>query len=399
MNKIKARLLSPLVAVAALSSCTYVPRLNTLAGRFSGEVQESMDAEKLEATRPQQAAQVYQRIIETTLIYKTLPDYQKQFGTELSQIAGGSTADFNSDSVMALPHVYDWAVEAVARSRVGLARLAWARGDLGEAEKESTRALELLGMRALSPLMEARLQIVGYELLRQVYAKQGKPGRERLAELNRDLLKDYLASSAASKDEEDARLQLEDDAAKTKTVDDFTSGVNSQRTTEALNNVAQVAGAMSQAMGTMQQYQINSAMTQTGGRVTPQIRQMQQTQRTMDFQRQMLSVDPAFKKGVDAAAAALSPFANLTISQQLVNPDYGLKAPQLIKTFTAKLADLSGNETIKQSAVLVQGSVDAVVTARGGKPADIAKALNKFADSFGSFQSQTQDVAESGANP
>jgi hypothetical protein len=377
-----------------MAGCFYVPRLSTLTARFDQQVERAKSAQNLETAQPAQAEKVYRDILENVVIYKSLGDYQKQFGTELSQIQGGGTADFNQDSVMALPHVYDKAVEAAALSRLGLARLAWARGDLATAEKEASRVLELAGKRALSPLLEAHLQLTSYEILRQVYAKQNKTGREKLAALNGDLVKDYLASPAAAKDEEDARRQLDADLANMKMVDDFTATVNSQRTQKALDAMSQFAGAMSQAVGTMQQYQMNAALAQSHGRVTPEIARMQTNQRNLAFQQQLLSLNPAFARGVAFSANVLSPFNSLTVSQQLINPQFGAKAPDLIKEFAGALAKISGNESVQKSADLVKSSVDAVVSVRGGKPVEIAKALNKFSDSFDAFQAQTQGVAE-----
>src|SRR5207245_8522259 len=95
------------------------------------------------------------------------------------------------------------------------------------------------------------------------------------AQLAAALLSAYLSDQQAQRDAQDMTRVASDDAKTVQTIDEFTDKVNSQRTSNALSAIAQVSGAVMQTMSTIQQAQINVELTKTGGRVTPQIQQMQ----------------------------------------------------------------------------------------------------------------------------
>jgi hypothetical protein len=394
MNRIGMLLSRSLVlASLAASACVHVPRLETLTTNVSNEVAAAKQAQKLETSKPQAAAEVYNRILSEWLVYKPRADYVRQFSTELSQISSASTPTFAPDSVLGLAHVYDWAVEANARARIGLARLANARGDLTNAEKHAGRALVFLNREwGFSPLIRARLDIDCFGVLEDVYNKSGKPVRALKARMNADLMRAYLSDVQAQRDAQDATRIVAEDEKKMKAIDEFTDKVNSQRTSNALAAATAVLGAVSVGLSTVQQIQINDALAKSGGHVTPEIQQMQASKAVNDFNIQMMSLNPDFKRGADMAGAALSPLQNITVSRQLVNPDYGRAAPQIIKAFAASVAAVSSDPRVKQAAAMVNSSVDSVVAARAGNPQQLGRALDGFVESFAVLETRADGV-------
>lgn len=383
------------VLAATLGACVHVPRLETLTTNVSNQVAAAKQAQQIETAKPQAAAEVYNRILSQWLVYKPRGDYMRQFSAELSQISSASTPTFAPDSVFGLAHVYDWAVEANARARIGLARLANARGDASNAEKHARRALQFLNREwGVSPLVRARLDLECYSVLEDVYTKSGQQMRALKARLGADLLRAYLSDTQAQRDAQDATRVAADDEKKMKAIDEFTEQVNSQRTSNALAAAVAVMGAVSVGLSTVQQIQINDALAKSGGRVTPEIQQMQASKAVNDFNIQMMSLNPDFKRGADMASVALSPLQNITISRQLVNPDYGRAAPQIIKAFAASVAAVSGDERVKQAAALVSSSVDGVVAARVGNPEQLGRALDGFVESFAVLETRAEGKAE-----
>jgi hypothetical protein len=382
------------IGALSMAACVHVQRMETLTTNVSNQVAVAKKAQQLEASKPQEAAGMYQHILARWLVYKPRADYMRQFSTELSQISSASTPTFAPDSVLALPHVYDWAVEANGRARIGLARLATARGDLTEAEKQAKLALQFLNREwGVSPIVRAQLDIECYTLLADVYTRAGNPFRARKAQLGTDLLHAYLTDAQAKRDAEDMARVAADDAKKIQSINDYTDKVNSQRTSNALSAAAAVLGAVSQGMSQVQQVQINNELAKTGGRVTPQIQQMQASKAMTDFNIQMMSLNPDFKHGADSAAVVLSPLANLTISQQLVNPDYGKAAPQIIKAFAQGVAAASSNPDVQKAARAVDRSVDAVVAARAGNQEQLGQALTGFVESFAALETHADRTA------
>ena len=387
------RRIGVIVSAMALGACVHVPRLETLTTSVSEQVAAAKKAQQIETTKPQAAADVYNRILNEWLVYKPRTDYMRQFATELSQISSASTPTFAPDSVLGLAHVYDWAVEANARARIGLARLANARGDVANAEKHARRAMQFLNRDwGTSPLVGARLQVDCYAVLEDVYTKSGKPVRALKARLGADLLRSYLSDAQAQRDAQDEKRMAAEDDKRMKTIDEFTDKVNSQRTSNALAAATAVLGAVSVGLSTVQQIQINDALAKSGGRVTPEIQQMQASKAVNDFNIQMMSLNPDFKRGADMASVALSPLQNITISRQLVNPDYGRAAPQIIKAFASSVAAVSSDQRVKQAAAMVNSSVDGVVAARAGNPEQLGRALDGFVESFAMLETRAEGV-------
>lgn len=348
-------------------------------------------ARELEATTPDQAAQTYRGIIARaeTVLSRPASEHAQRLGEDFNTIGRSSSLVLKDDSAAAFQFIYDRWVEAAARAHLGLAQLAWAGSELPETEAQAKQALDLFQKKAGSPIVMARGSLDCYDLLRQVYSKQGKAGRARLVGLNQDLLKDYLRSQQGRENfyaAKTAEAQAMPEVAKG---DGFISEINRQRTEQNDAAWAKTLGALQQVGNTIQQAQMNKYAAKHGGQLTPQ---MQTAKMMMDFQSQMMSLDPSFKKGMDVASVFLSPFANPAMGQQLINSDYGPKAPQLIKAFASGVATLSGDAKLKKVASLVENSVDAVVTARGGDAAGMSQALTQFGKTFSSLQAQVAGI-------
>jgi hypothetical protein len=395
--------LPALTAAAALCACATTPNISDLIGRNTEPLVTATRAQGWEASEPQKAREAYELILKTTGVPDQPPAFfQQELDDELKTMGdAGSPYDLQKDgaenAALSFPPVYDRRIEAIARARLGLARLALARSDWRGVETQAKTAVELVNQKAQSPLFMAHQTLACYELLRQAYSRQGKIGRERLAKLNGDLLREYLHSKQGRADFFAARQAETGHADSLKKMDEFVSQLEQKQQLDQQAALMSLVGAVAHVGANMQQTQINNAMASSGGRMTPQIQQMQNNKMLMDYQSKLLSQNVDFKNGGGLAAGFLSPLSSLAAGQQLLNPDFGLKAPQLIKGFATGIAALSGRDEVKQSAQSVLASVDGIVEARGGDSKEIGQALAAFAEAFSSLQSETEELQKPAA--
>lgn len=388
-----------LVSVAAVNFCACAsisPTLTSSVRKTNRNLTAIEEARELEATKPDQAAKAYRGIIARAdqVLNRPISEHSKQLEENLNAMGNSSGLVLKDESAAAFPFVYDRWVVAAARANLGLARLAWARSDLPELEGKAKTALDLFQKKAGLPIVMAKGSLECYELLRQAYSRQGKVGRERLVRLNQDLIKDYLHSQQGRNDfyaEKKAESEAIPEVAK---ADNFIAQVNQQRAEKNAAQWQQAMGALQQVGNMVQQHEMDKYAAQHGGQLTPQ---MEMSKMAMNFQSQMAALNPSYKKGMDMANAWLSPFTNQAAGRQLLDPSYGTKAPQLIKTFANAAAELSGSDKMRKAAQLVSSSVDTVTQVRGGNPQEVTKALTGFAQSFDSLATQVGAIEKTAA--
>jgi hypothetical protein len=390
--------LLPAAALAFCACATHSRDLSTSVGMTNRGLVQTQALRVLEAKDPARAKKGYDDFLKKAVVPQhPFPTYAQRLENEMKSLSRYDHHVMDPQAAWGLPEVYDRQVRAVAEAHMGLARLALARSDWPEVESRAKQALELTNKKALSPVVMAREGIASYELLREAYERQGKVGRERLARLNADLLRSYLSSKQGKADYYASRIGQAELGDRLKDADKFVADVNAARQRKADQQMMQAMGALQQIGSTVQQFQINQAMAQSGGRVTPQIQQMQANKMLMDFHTKLMSINPDFKKGLDSASVVLNPLSNLAAGKQLIDPNFGADAPNLIKTFASGVAALSGSDAVKRSAEAVSASIDGVTAMRGGSADELDKALTKFSASFQDLQKDVEPmVAQAG---
>jgi len=381
----------PLLAVvlaAVTCGCAHVSRIDVLAEGYRKDLRSAKSAEPLEKSSPTEAESRYREILGRVVIYKPQGDYRREFAGDMSNAANDSPnaslpSGFTDDSPLALPTVYDQAVEAQARAQLGLARLALAKGNADEAQSWAAKALALAVRRALSPVVASELQASCREVLAAIYLKRGEPGKARLAKLDEALARGYLASKAGEAARAHDAEAADADAKSIESIDAAVAGINAARDQTLTAIYVQALFTAAKMAAALQQDRLDAGYVRGGSALT------QASRLALGLERQTTALGIATPGG--AADSVLSAVANPMMGRQLLDPDFGSQAPSLIKLAVTEIADLSGNETFKKNAAAVGDAVDGVVAARG-RPQELGKALGRFADSYAKFQSDADAV-------
>ena len=384
--------------VVGLSGCateSATPR--HYVGVVNVEVIAIEQARELEQSQPDKAKKIYEAfLVDAKSAEEPFAHYQQALQRSMGTMHGSSSDVLTKEDVLGFPHVYARQLEAIVAAHQGLARLASAQGDVASGEAHTNQAITIMRTRSIASSSMARSLRESHRTLQEIYASNGRSGRELIAKMNKNLLQEYLRSEDGVRAFYEDKILLYGETAQKQLAasDDYVKGVNDQREANASATRNAIAGGVMMAGAAIQTAAAQQALVNSGGVMTPQVQQMQMNAQLAQFQVQMFTamvkMDAGQMKALDVNA---SPWGLPMFSQQLVDPKMGMSSRGIVKMFAGEAAKAGGTTTLAQGAQQVIRYVDALPTVKTTSNSQaIVKSVESFAGVFNTFLTQVQEI-------
>lgn len=369
---------------------------------FRSDAWEALHAvdnlKQLENSSSEEVVSAYENVLKDQEQFnEPFEKYRGSLQNEFQKLQQSSEAGTLPDETgYGFPEVYALRLLTVVKAHQGLSRVYAAGTRWPEAETHAIEAVHIIAQRAHSPTFSALSQIESYQLLQDIYTKQGKIGKALMAKLNLELLQDHLSSEGGIRDyfDEKAFFYGETTNNQLVAVENLVSDINYYRAQQAQATAMAVGGALMAANASLQQGFADAALAKSGGVMTPQARMAQNNARFAQAQSQifMTMVKAQAEQGQNPLQMNTTPWALPTFTQQLVDPKQGANTPTIMKGFAANVVQVGGT-SYQGGAEQVTQQVDALMPYRQSGQVDGAVAqVEKFAEVFNGFLTQVQEI-------
>ncbi len=263
-----------------------------------------------------------------------------------------------SPTPLGIPAIYQDHIESLTLAWQGVARAYLVKGDWLRAERNAQNAIELIKLKSILPVAAAEYVKSSYEGLKTIYDRTGQVGMSYSAQLNIELLEEYLKSEQAKDDRALAAKISNESSIMVSKCNRLVAAVN-QATMNEMGNTLTMMASMTAL--TAQAQALDQYEAALGGMVTPQLLQMQ-TQLMMNMMTFVeTQVEFAMAEPTTLAselASSLNPMLNAYMVEQLVDPRRGVDPYSPYKRFCSNVHSATPDEALKSEADVIAQRVD-----------------------------------------
>jgi hypothetical protein len=277
---------------------------------------------------------------------------------------------------------FDERVLAEGRAYRELARYAQSKKDWARAERYALDAASLCDQRAFSDYARATGAREAWALLEKIETERKASGAALVAQLNRKLAEDFLASADGKTSE---RAFYEQEFADQNRAVDLNIAIAQENLRTQEQQLNAVSGALASAqsgLAGMQQQRIQSQANSQGYMTRSQASQMQSAQMAQ-LQAKVVMQMTAGRGGVYEQRFSLLTMAlGPTSLRQFLSPNAGVNPTGIVQQFGELAKGLSPDPELTSRAEDVIRSAQKLGTARRGGPDAARGALEEFLPGF-----------------